>query len=127
MSTVRALFVDDEPAIRTLVRTILEMEGYQVVCAASAAEALDRLAEQHFDLVITDMHMERADSGCDVITAAAQLQPRPAIAILTAYMLPEDEWRRIGADDFFLKGTDVPTITRRLRALLDHRTRVAAS
>ncbi len=119
MPAVRALFVDDEPAILSLFRIILEMQGYQVQCAASAGAACDLLAEEHFDLVITDMHMERSDAGCDVIAAALRLRPRPAIAILTAYMLDEDDWRDTGADEFFLKGTEVPTITRRLRALLE--------
>ncbi len=121
MPAVRALFVDDEPAILSLFRIILEMQGYEVQCAASAWAACELLAEQHFDLFITDMHMERSDAGCDVIAAALRLRPRPAIAILTAYILPEEEWRQTGADDLFIKGTEVPTITRRLRALLDAR------
>ena len=126
MPPVRALFVDDEPSILALFRTILEMQGYQVQCAASAKSACALLARQHFDLVITDMHMERSDAGCDVITAAAQLRPRPAIVILTAYVLPEEDWRHTGADDFLVKGTEVPTITRRLRTLLERSTGLAS-
>ncbi len=118
MSPVRALFVDDEPSLLTLFRTILEMQGYHVQCAASAREACALLAREHFDLVITDMHMERPDAGCQVIAAAARLRPRPPIVILTAYVLPEQDWRQTGADDLVVKGTDVTTITQRLRVLL---------
>lgn len=118
MRPVRALFVDDEPSIRSLFRTILEMQGYHVQCAAAAAEARALLEQRRFDLVITDMHMETPASGRDVICAAARQHPRPAIVILTAYMIDEEEWRRTGADDLFVKGTDVSTIIGRLRALL---------
>ena len=118
MSSVRVLFVDDEPALLTLFRTILEMQGYQVQCAASATEACAVLKRQRFDLVISDMHMESAVAGREVIRAAALWAPRPVIVILTAYVLPEDEWRQTGADAFFVKGTEVPVITRKLRTLL---------
>jgi DNA-binding response OmpR family regulator len=115
---VRALFVDDEPSIVALFRTVLEMQGYVVRCASSASEACAVLSSQSFDLVVTDMHMETPVAGRQVIRAAARHSPRPAIVILTSYLLAEEEWREAGADDFLLKGTEVPIITRRLRALV---------
>jgi CheY-like chemotaxis protein len=118
MSPVRALFVDDEPSLLALFRTILEMQGYQVQCAATATEACAVLERHPFDLVITDMHMETATSGREVIRAAARQKPRPAIVILTAYVMPEEEWRHTGADDLLVKGTEVPAIIGRLRGLL---------
>ena len=124
---VRALFVDDEPAIRSLFRTILEMQGYRVECAESAARACDALAQRRFDLVITDMHMETSLSGRKVIQTAQGLQPRPVIVILTAYVLTDDEWRDTGADDLLVKGTDVLTMTSRLKALLAEKAHAAAS
>lgn len=126
MPPIRVLFVDDEPAILTLFRTILEMQDYCVQCAASAAEACAVLSYQPFDLVITDIHMENATAGHEVIRAAAAQTPRPPIVILSAYPLAEDEWRQTGADAFFIKGTDVPTVTRRLRYLLKRRTGLIA-
>lgn len=127
MPRVGVLFVDDEPAIRALFRTILELQGYRTTCASSAREACALLSRLHFDLVITDMHMEDSTSGRQVIAAALGQLPRPAIVILTAYVMRDDEWRETGADELFVKGTDVLTITGRLRQLLDPAHRAAAS
>ena len=85
------------------------------------------LAREHFDLVITDMHMEESLSGQKVIDAAVGQLPRPVIVILTAYVMTDDEWCDTGADDLFVKGTDVLTITGRLKALLGRNARPAAS
>lgn len=127
MPPVRVLFVDDEPSILSLFRTILELQGYQVQCAASASQACALLQQHPFDLVITDMHMETAAAGRQVIRAALCREPRPVIVILTAYVLPEEEWRQTGADDLLVKGTDVPAVTQRLRALLHQSPGAAAS
>ncbi len=127
MSPVRVLFVDDEPAIRALFRTILELQGYRVSCADSAASGCHLLARERFDLVITDMHMEDSLSGQKVIDVAAGQFPRPVIVILTAYLMDDDEWRDTGADDLLVKGTDVLTITARLKKLLARSAHPAAS
>jgi DNA-binding response OmpR family regulator len=59
------LVVEDEEAIRSIVRTVLEMNGHRVLSASDAEEAL-RLSEQHagrIDLVVTDVHLPGADGG----------------------------------------------------------------
>ena len=115
---IRALFVDDDAAILQLFRTVLELEGFQVETAPSAAHALRLLAQDSFDLVITDMRMETPLSGFQVVHAAASRDPRPAIVIMTAYpMLPTD-WKESGADALFTKGTSPITLTAKLRDLL---------
>ncbi len=51
------LVVDDHPAVRDVLRMILEEEGYRVTLAADGSTALDRVTESLPDLVITDLHM----------------------------------------------------------------------
>ena len=115
---VRVLFVDDDAAILQLFRTVLELEGYEVETASSAANAQELLCEHSYDLVITDMRMETPLSGFQVVRAAARLNPRPVIAIMTAYpMLPKD-WKESGADALFMKGTSPIALTSSLRDLL---------
>ena len=114
----RILIVDDEPAILSLLRTILESESFEVETARSAAEAKLRLSQQHFDLVLTDMRMESPIAGYDVVRAARKLNPRPAVAILTAFPIPASAWRSSGADALMVKGMDVLSVPQKLRALL---------
>jgi DNA-binding response OmpR family regulator len=114
----RILIVDDEPAILSLLRTILESESFEVETARSGAGAKLRLGQQHFDLVLTDMRMESPIAGYDVVRAARKLNPRPAVAILTAFPIPASDWRSSGADALMVKGMDVLSVPQKLRALL---------
>lgn len=55
------LVVDDDSIIRMLMRTILTSEGYGVVTASDGEEALMKLSESKFDLIVTDIYMPRLD------------------------------------------------------------------
>ena len=62
----KILVVDDEKNVRVLFERILVKEGYEVECAASGSEAIDKLASDSFDLVVTDLKMDGID-GLDLI------------------------------------------------------------
>jgi len=113
----RILIVDDEPAILGMLRTLLESAQFQVETARSAAQAQEYLRENAFDIVLTDMRMETATAGYDVVRAARALRPRPAIAILTAFPISPSEWRSSGADALLLKGASVLSLPDTLRSL----------
>src|SRR6266545_204030 len=57
----RILLVDDEQAVQTLLTYPLRKEGYDVVGATDGQEALDRFAEQRFDLVVLDIMLPKID------------------------------------------------------------------
>ena len=77
----QVLVVDDEPAIRQLLRRILEPEGYRVSEAGDGSEALRKLKAQPADCIITDICMPGM-GGCDLIAALRQQSPLlPVIAI----------------------------------------------
>ena len=117
----RILVVDDEPSILGLLKTIMELASFQVEALASAKQAVVRLGEETFDVVLTDMKMETPTAGYDVIRIARQLQPRPAIAILTAYPISPAEWKPSGADALFVKGSELVSLPDRLKALIKQR------
>ncbi|HWY68552.1 MAG TPA: response regulator [Terriglobales bacterium] len=117
----RILVVDDEPSILGLLKTIMELASFQVEALASAKQAVVRLGEEKFDVVLTDMRMETPTAGYDVIRIARQLQPRPAIAILTAYPISPAEWKPSGADALFVKGSELVSLPDRLKALIKQR------
>jgi len=95
---VRVLVVDDEPDGRELIARILEGRGAKPQVASSAEEALDLLAREQFDVLLSDIGMPGAD-GFELIRQARLLyagrpSPLPAIAI-TAYARTEDRQRSL--------------------------------
>ncbi len=114
----RILLVDDELAILLTLKAILEMNGFQVETAASAAEAQQKLNSSEFEMVITDMRMENETSGYDVIHAARQQRYNPATAILTAYPTLGTEWQSRGAQSLLVKPVNTPDLLRQIEALL---------
>lgn len=121
---VKTLLVDDEKAIRDMLAMVLETDGFEVVTANSAARGMAMLAgHRRFDIVITDLRMESPLAGFEVVRAADQAVPRPAIVILTAFPVPAHEWKKAGADALFLKGVDTLGLPEQLKALLQQRER----
>ena len=79
----RVLLVEDEPGVRNAMRMLLKIEGYVVIVAATAAEAIQRLRENaDIDLLITDFHLETGRTGTDVIAAAREVLGDSLKAIL---------------------------------------------
>jgi PAS domain S-box-containing protein len=95
---VAVLVVDDEPDARILMTRILEDSGARTVCATSAVEALDVLARERVDLLLSDIGMPGVN-GYDLMRRiraldAPHVRRIPAIA-LTAYARPEDRQRSL--------------------------------
>jgi DNA-binding NtrC family response regulator len=83
---VAILLVDDEVNVTRTLQMILEQEGYAVVPAYSAAEALTKFKGGFRPgVVITDLNMEKDDIGLEVARAAQKLKPRPIVVICTGY------------------------------------------
>ena len=114
----RILLVDDELAILLTLRAILEMHGFEVETAASAHEAVGKLSEHEFHMVITDMRMEHETAGYDVIRAAKQQKYDPAVAILTAYPSLGSDWKSRGAESMLVKPMNANDLLRQIEALL---------
>jgi two-component system, sensor histidine kinase len=77
------LLVEDEPGVRNAMRMLLKLEGYRVTPAATAQEAFDRLRRgEHFDLLITDYHLDGGRTGTQVIATAREVNGADVKAIL---------------------------------------------
>jgi DNA-binding NtrC family response regulator len=110
----RLLVVDDEDEVRAALRRRLEREGYNVTVAASAAEAKEIVQKESpsFDVVVTDMSMEEANSGLTVLQDAISHDIFTEVIVLTAYgnVANAVESMRRGAFDYLEKnvpGVDV--------------------
>lgn len=79
----RVLLVDDNPASRLTLQTLLEAGGYAVDSAASAAEAVGKLDEQEYELVLSDLGMESPEAGYRVLAHARIMEYEPATALIT--------------------------------------------
>ncbi len=98
------LVVDDEPAMRLLVTSVLKDEGHDVTAAASGEEALQLVAKRHYHLIITDLKMPGI-SGLEVLEAVRRDDPETAVILLTAFGTVEGavEAMRKGAAHYLLK------------------------
>ena len=85
MELARVLLVDDDPTSRLTLQTVLRASGYHVDAAASAAEAVGKLDEAEYELVLTDLHMESPESGLKVLAHARLMDYKPATALITTY------------------------------------------
>lgn len=112
------LVVDDDPPVLAMLRAVLESEGYAVTTATNAADAKNKLAAGRFDMVVTDMRMETETAGFDVVRAARLKPEAPAIVILTAYPMLEQQWRDAGASVGVMKGMPIDQLTGIVRQLL---------
>ena len=89
----RILFVDDDAAMRDLVRRVLERQGFFVQSVPTAEVALLMLKENiHFDLLITDVVMPGGMNGFELADIAKNLRPGLRVMYLSGYLnLPRRE------------------------------------
>jgi len=80
----RILIADDEQVALSNLSHILEKEGYEVVATQSGPRALHYLHEQEFDLVLTDLKMEKVD-GMQLLESCRELQPGTEVIMITGY------------------------------------------
>ncbi len=80
----QVLVVDDEEIARTNLGYILRKEGHQVATAANGLEALEKVKAQEFDLILTDLKMEKMD-GIQLLESVKQISPNTEIIMVTGY------------------------------------------
>ncbi len=120
----RILVVDDEPAIRRLLRTGLATQDYDVVEAADGSAALAALSEGHLDLVILDLGLPDVN-GLDVLRATRGRGDFTPVLVLS---IRGDEAGKVqaldlGADDYVTKPFGMNELVARVRTALRHRFR----
>src|SRR5215472_18779074 len=100
----RILIVDDETNVRLNYRITLEMEGYEVVEAASASQALHELIEHGFSVAILDMRLPGMD-GLALLAKMREVGITVPAMIVTAYSDVPHAVRamKLGAIDFLQK------------------------
>lgn len=117
LELARVLLVDDDITSRLTLKTVLEAGGYWVDAAASAAEAVGKLDEQQYELVLSDLQMESPEAGLKVLAHARLMDYKPATAILTTYQNKHPDLRR----PVLIKPEDVPGLLTKVADLISQR------
>jgi len=109
--SVKILVVDDEEIMLKLACDALRSQGHQVSGASHALEALDKLKQEKFDFILTDIKMPEMD-GMELIQAAHQIDPSMGAIFMTGYASLDTAKRAIqeGAYDYILKPFDLQEI-----------------
>src|ERR1700730_16964966 len=81
----RVLLVDDDDAVRGMMRESLESKGFEVVAVGGVTEALKCIATETFEVLITDLHMPNPGDGFTVISAMRHSQPTALTMLLSAF------------------------------------------
>lgn len=117
LELARVLLVHDDLPARLTLQAVLEAGGYSVDSAGSAEEAVDKLDDSEYELVLSEMRMESPDAGLEVLAHAHLMDYKPATAIVTTSSL----WQIGGTKPTFIESQDVPGLLGKVADLISHR------
>ena len=121
MSNIKILIVDDELIMRESLAGWLERDGHTVKTAASGEEALEKIKDVHFDILLVDIKMEGI-SGLDVLRKVKESDPDAEVVMITAYgSIPSAiEAMKDGAFDYMLKPFDPNELGVLIEKIIQH-------
>lgn len=115
------LYVEDNPENRMLIRRVLEAEGFRVVLAANATEALQMLQQENPQVVLMDISMPDVDG----YTLTARIKSTPGFEKLTVIALTANVMRgeqeralRAGCDGYIQKPVDIDSLAQQIESFL---------
>lgn len=121
------LYVEDNPDNRNLIRRVLNSEGYNVVEAAQATQAFEKLSTERVDLILMDINMPVVDG----YTLTAQIKntaefARIPIVAVTANVMRGDREKSLeaGCDGYIQKPIDIDTLAQQIERFIKRSTNV---
>src|SRR5205809_5376396 len=118
----RILIADDHDALRRGLARGLTSAGHEVEEAANGSQAIERLHEGHFDVVLSDLKMGGSD-GLDVLRTTKTLHPTTAVILMTAFgsVHTAVEAMKIGAFDYVQKPFEIEEMELKVEKAIEHR------
>ncbi len=100
----KILVVDDEKDICRALEFLLKSDGYTVTTSSNGEDAIERLKKEHFDVVLTDLKMDKID-GIAVLEKTREVSSDTAVVVMTAFASVESavETMKKGASDYIVK------------------------
>ncbi|HXH48229.1 MAG TPA: sigma-54 dependent transcriptional regulator [Terriglobia bacterium] len=119
----KILVVDDDPDTRDLLSEVLGGEGYQVVAASGAEEALAAGKAANFEVILSDIRLGPELNGLDVLRAFKSIQPDSEVILITAFGSMETaiEAVKAGAFDYLSKPFKIEEVLNRVVRALESR------
>jgi len=101
---VKVLIIDDEPIVGERLKRSLEKYGFDVVAFSSSEDALERLRQEPFDILVTDLKMKGV-GGMEALQIARTIRPAIKSVVITGFatQATADEARNSGAAEFVAK------------------------
>ncbi len=112
----RILVVDDEAAARLTLKKVLEMDGFDVETAGSLAEALVKLNDGPYHMVISNLGRESETAGLELVRAAQGTDYNPAIALLSQSIQRNGTGRK--DESVYVRPENTSDLLRQIEALL---------
>src|SRR5271154_4688997 len=118
----KVLLAEDDDAVRDMLQTSLERDGFEVVAVASVCEALSRIALESFDVLLSDLHMPLAGDGFTVVSAMRHTHPRAVTLVLSGYPELNEALSaiRLQADEVLVKPIEIALLRGIIREKLMH-------
>ncbi len=113
----RLLVVDDEASIRMLYAQELGEEGYEVVTAGTALEAVEKLQEGAFDLILLDIKLKN-ESGLDLLQNIVKDRHDLPVILCSAFSCYKDDFSAWLADGYIVKSSDLQELKDEIRKVL---------
>jgi len=120
MAVTKILLVDDDELNLHIMRNLLEREGFDITVAGNVADALKLISSEHYDVLLSDLHMPGAADGLTVVSAMRYINPKCVALLLTGFPEMDVAAQAIlrQADEILLKQDDftelVASIKRRI-------------
>src|ERR1700722_5237881 len=105
----KILVAEDDDAVRGMLSTALERDGFDVVAVANVREALSRIAAEPFDALLSDLHMPHAGDGFTVVSAMRHTHPQAITLVLSGYPALDEALSaiRLQADEVLVKPIEI--------------------
>jgi DNA-binding response OmpR family regulator len=120
MSSASVLIIDDEKNIRLTLSMALEQPGISVDTASTGTEALEKLAEKSYEVILLDLRLPDLD-GMEILRHIAEMRPEIKVIVITAYGSIDlaVEAMKLGAVDFLPKPFDTTDVREMVRRVSD--------
>jgi CheY-like chemotaxis protein len=108
----RVLLADDDDVVRSMLQVALERDGFEVIAVASVKDAISRIAEGSFDVLISDLHMPLAGDGFTVVGAMRNTHPQAVTLVLSGYPFLDEALSavRLQADAILVKPIEIASL-----------------
>jgi CheY-like chemotaxis protein len=108
----KILLAEDDDAVRGMLTTAMERDGFEVVAVANVSQALSCIVSEDFDVLLSDLHMPHAGDGFTVVSAMRHTHPEAVTIVLSGYPEIDEALSaiRLQADEILVKPIEISSL-----------------